>query len=65
MGTRLLGNITDQAFVDWDIAPAEDGQAFGADNIFKGFHLFLAERFIAVGKNHADAVFTFVRKGKA
>ena len=65
MGTRLFGDIADQAFIDRDVAPAEDGQAFGADDVFKGFHLFLAERFIAVGKNHADAVFAFVGQGKA
>ena len=65
MGTRLFGNVANQAFIDRDIAPAEDGQAFGADDVFKGFHLFMTECFIAMGKNHADAVFAFVRKGKA
>ena len=65
MRTRLFGNVADQAFIDRDIAPAEDGQAFGADDVFKGFHLFMTECFIAMGKNHADAVFAFVGKGKA
>ena len=65
MGTRFFGDIADQAFIDGDVAPAEDRKAFGTDDIFKGIHLFLTKCFIAMGKNHADAVVALVGKGKA
>ena len=60
-----LGDAPDEAFIDRYVTPAEDGQAFFVDDFFEFFHLFLAECFIAVGKNHADAVFPFRRQGKA
>ena len=53
---RRLGNTADQAFVDRYVAPAQDGQAFTADDGFELGHLLFAKCFIPVGENHAYAV---------
>ena len=65
MRTDCLGDAPDEAFIDRYVTPAEDGQAFFFDNLFKFFHLLLAECFVAMGKNHADTIFSFWRQGKA
>mgnify|MGYP007010507106 CR=1 FL=1 len=65
MGTDPLRLFPDEALVDGDFPPAEDGLPLFLYDFLENPLLFFPEIFVAVGKNHTHPVLPFRREVKS